>query len=297
MDELREAVTLLLIVGGILLRADALIMLYLKGRDFKRPQGVLLALISPVVALVSFSYLSSRSDAERDRPRNNLTRIIVEIVLFIAAQLSAGWCFFYFMFIAGQAIPSGRAIGPMAEVGDYLPVHIAIILSVYSVILICLLSLFHREMEIGDLFKGKKILSSSLYGMAVLIPLILILSLLINLLAPVETQTSSSIIAAPDNLLDMIFLFIGLVLIAPLVEEIFFRGTLYAVIDRNLGVYPAILITSVVFSIMHFDPVQALPLFLLGILMGWLRSRSDSIIPSLVVHSANNLLALVLISS
>lgn len=296
MDEPRVAVTILLVVGGILLRADALALLYLKGKRIRGVQSILLALIAPVVALISFSYLTARSTDDREKGRSNFTRILVEIVLFIAAQLSAGWCFFYFIFISGEVIPTGRAIGPMADVGDYLPVHIAIILAVYSVILICLLSLFHRDLEIGDLFKGKKIVTNSLLGIIIMIPMTFLLSLAIYLLVPVEWQTSSSIITAPDSPLDIMFLFIGIVLLAPLIEEVFFRGTLYSVLDEKLGTYPAVLGTAVLFSIMHFDPLQALPLFLMGLLMGWLRSRSGSIVPSLVLHSLNNLLALVLIS-
>ena len=49
MDDPRAAISLLLIVGGILLRADALIMIYLKGRKLKGAMPVLLAMVAPVV--------------------------------------------------------------------------------------------------------------------------------------------------------------------------------------------------------------------------------------------------------
>ena len=83
------------------------------------------------------------------------------------------------------------------------------------------------------------------------------------------------------------------VLIAPLVEEMAFRGFLYPVVERSYGKSAAVLVTSAIFSVLHGSQYgwhwQILLLLLyVGIVFGVLRARTGSLVPSTLVHCAYN---------
>ena len=94
----------------------------------------------------------------------------------------------------------------------------------------------------------------------------------------------------PGNVLVSLVLLAGL---APLVEELIFRGLLYGWIAGRWGTRPAWLISSVVFAAAHFEPAHVVLVLPLGLLFGWLRQRTDSILPSLSAHVLNNAFALL----
>jgi membrane protease YdiL (CAAX protease family) len=89
---------------------------------------------------------------------------------------------------------------------------------------------------------------------------------------------------------------LSIAVIAPLAEEIVFRGYIFRAVENKAGGYVAIILTALAFAILHFSPVLVIPIFLMGLAMGWVRERTGSIVPSLIFHSANNLSAVVLIS-
>lgn len=84
--------------------------------------------------------------------------------------------------------------------------------------------------------------------------------------------------------------------LGPVVEELLFRGVLLSALLQRLHVVPSVLITSALFALAHLAGLHfhwyAVPqLFLLALLLAWLRLRSGSIWPSVVAHGSNNLLA------
>jgi membrane protease YdiL (CAAX protease family) len=82
-------------------------------------------------------------------------------------------------------------------------------------------------------------------------------------------------------------------LLAPLVEEVVFRGLLYGWVAGRWGVTAAWFVSSILFAAAHVEPAHALLVLPLGLWFGWLRQRTDSLWPSLVAHMANNGLAVV----
>jgi membrane protease YdiL (CAAX protease family) len=88
------------------------------------------------------------------------------------------------------------------------------------------------------------------------------------------------------------------VLVAPLVEETIFRGFLYPVVARNLGVAAGILVTGTLFGLMHAAQLwggwgQIALLILVGILLTWVRARSGTVTASYFVHLGYNGLQLL----
>jgi len=83
------------------------------------------------------------------------------------------------------------------------------------------------------------------------------------------------------------------VTIAPFFEELLFRGFLQPLLSRTFGAPIGILITAVVFGCAHapqysFAWQYAFAVSLVGVALGWVRYRADSIIPSTVLHASYN---------
>lgn len=80
----------------------------------------------------------------------------------------------------------------------------------------------------------------------------------------------------------------------PLVEELVFRGAiLRALLRWRSNPWIGIVISAVFFSLSHMNPAQMPHAFLIGILLGWMYYRTDSIVPGVVYHWVNNTVAYV----
>jgi len=84
-----------------------------------------------------------------------------------------------------------------------------------------------------------------------------------------------------------------LALLAPVVEELVFRGLLYGWVAGRSGPLPAFLVSSLVFAAAHAEPAHIVLVLPLGFWFGWLRWRTNSLLPSLVAHVINNGLAVI----
>jgi membrane protease YdiL (CAAX protease family) len=80
---------------------------------------------------------------------------------------------------------------------------------------------------------------------------------------------------------------VALVVIAPIAEELTFRGLCFASMGRF-----ALPGSAALFAVAHALPVLLLPVFLAGLGLGWLRRRTDSLYPGLAVHMSLNATAL-----
>jgi len=96
--------------------------------------------------------------------------------------------------------------------------------------------------------------------------------------------------------LELALLLGGVTVAAPLCEEFFFRG----IFQKGLASQPpaspmrALVVSSVVFSAFHLDPVGFAARVELGLLFGWLYLRTGSLWPSIAAHAANNSVSAVL---
>jgi membrane protease YdiL (CAAX protease family) len=87
-------------------------------------------------------------------------------------------------------------------------------------------------------------------------------------------------------------LLVGGAIVAPVVEEIFFRGFVFAGLRGRYGWRWAALISSALFALIHAVPTAILPIFILGYVFAYLYQRSGSIWPAILMHAATNSLAL-----
>ena len=128
---------------------------------------------------------------------------------------------------------------------------------------------------------------------ALSIPLIVAGMIFINL--------CSEFIGLPDMMQDTframsrnVFGIISIAIMAPLVEELLFRGAIQGHLQRK-GMKPlyAILIASAVFGIVHMNPIQIPFAFAIGMIFGWLYYRTGSVVPGMIGHFINNSIATI----
>jgi membrane protease YdiL (CAAX protease family) len=93
----------------------------------------------------------------------------------------------------------------------------------------------------------------------------------------------------------LILLGLTLVVFAPLGEEIVFRGFFFRGLNTSLGPLLTILITSLVWAGMHaqYDAFFMTQIFVFGLVLGWMRWRSESLILVIVLHALINTTALL----
>ncbi len=85
--------------------------------------------------------------------------------------------------------------------------------------------------------------------------------------------------------------FIVIAVVAPVVEELMFRGLGYSLLER-FGVWPAIVTVGATFALAH-GLFKAFPeLLLFGCALAWLRAKTTSVYPGMLLHSAFNSIAL-----
>jgi uncharacterized protein len=83
-------------------------------------------------------------------------------------------------------------------------------------------------------------------------------------------------------------LFVTIALLAPLLEELIFRGVILDGFLKRYDPWKAILWSSFFFAVAHFNPWQFVSAFALGILIGWLYWKTRSLWPGIFVHFLNN---------
>lgn len=89
-----------------------------------------------------------------------------------------------------------------------------------------------------------------------------------------------------DNVLMLGLFHIGLV--PAICEEIMYRGYVQRSLERSAGIWGGIFISGLIFGAYHLQITNLLPLASLGILFAYITYISDSIIPAMFAHFANN---------
>ena len=88
------------------------------------------------------------------------------------------------------------------------------------------------------------------------------------------------------------WLLAGGVIVAPVAEEVFFRGFVFAGLRQRYDWKKAAFISSALFAVIHVAPTTMIPIFILGYIFTYLYHRSNSIWPAILMHVSTNALAL-----
>ncbi|HND46577.1 MAG TPA: CPBP family intramembrane metalloprotease [Chitinophagales bacterium] len=92
----------------------------------------------------------------------------------------------------------------------------------------------------------------------------------------------------PKSIFYFLFNFLLIAVLPAFLEEFFFRGTLQRLLTERLNIHLAILISSIIFSLIHFEFSAFLPRIVLGMLLGYAFYWSGSIWVAIFIHLFNN---------
>ncbi|WP_339171788.1 type II CAAX endopeptidase family protein [Solibacillus sp. FSL R5-0691] len=93
------------------------------------------------------------------------------------------------------------------------------------------------------------------------------------------------------SLLVYILFFINICILAPIYEEMLFRGILLRRFTLRWSPQKSIIISSIIFGIIHLNPINAVFAFALGCVLGYAYLKTKNIVIPILLHSFNNFLA------
>ena len=89
--------------------------------------------------------------------------------------------------------------------------------------------------------------------------------------------------------------FFMIVIAAPILEELLFRGVILDGLLKNYQPPRAIAFSAFLFALVHGNLTQGIGAFMIGLLIGWIYWKTQSLIPGMIIHFINNLVAFVTI--
>ncbi len=178
----------------------------------------------------------------------------------------------------------------------YNPVK-KVVLGVGSVLFILIYAYRKAKTKITDLFPIK------MFNLLIILPVILFLmaaqqilteiNLIVEYYIPVPDWFWELFNNIFENDYGMLGAYMKVVIIAPIVEELIFRGVIMHGLMKNYHNLIAIFVSALLFALFHLNPWQFPATFMLGLLLGWIMVITRNIFACIAGHAINNLLVLL----
>jgi len=88
-----------------------------------------------------------------------------------------------------------------------------------------------------------------------------------------------------------VFAFIAIVIAAPILEELIFRGIILNGLLKQYSPFKSIIISSILFGFVHLNPWQFIGAFIIGLFSGWVYYKTKKLTLCILIHFVNNALA------
>ncbi len=109
----------------------------------------------------------------------------------------------------------------------------------------------------------------------------------------IDTEGAASPTFLEGGTVFVVLLALLALLVAPVCEELFFRGFVLGGLTGRFGFWKAATISSLLFGLAHVEPIKIFPLFVLGLLLAGAYYRSRQLWSSVLAHFLNNGIALL----
>lgn len=206
-----------------------------------------------------------------------ITFIVVPVIIELLLHQ-----FFYFVF--QDRLYSGTTTG--------FVMSLVFTVSVYS---IALKPYGLKWADVGFRLFSKRYWKSIIGWLIILIVASIFLVLLMEQMKLGIENSKTNSMQSNLNWLTFTIAFISAAIISPLYEEIFYRGFIYKWFRVKWGVTAGILISSIIFTIVHIPTFNTLPVnFVSGVVFAWTYEKSGSILPAIIIHSLFNGTAVIL---
>ena len=170
-----------------------------------------------------------------------------------------------------------------------------VIFYLYGNISVVLLLLYYALNLQNRFVLNKKDIKRTLKYFVAFLPVILIMSFLCKLML-FEYEEQKLVLEIKKNFNNNLFFnFFLIIIVAPIIEEIVFRGLFYKTLKNFIPFVQATIISSLIFAIIHENILSLTILFLLSLYLTWIYERTNSILYSILTHSIFNFLNLLLI--
>jgi membrane protease YdiL (CAAX protease family) len=135
-------------------------------------------------------------------------------------------------------------------------------------------------------------------GLLAIIGSTLLVSLLVTLTGSEATPEQVLTEGIADTPVQLLLAVLAAVVMAPLAEELLFRGLLHRGLRRRMRIVPATLVSSVLFAVVHLDVAVSQPLALVGltfvgVILALAHERTGSLLVPVVIHATHNAVTIV----
>lgn len=193
------------------------------------------------------------------------------------------------------------SVFPGEEEGSFDPLglKLSLIVGELCLLLIPLVYINIKNYPIREIFRWRKVpLNILLVSVPVGLGLSIVmdeLDRLLQLIFPMPEELNQEIIKTMTvtSGLDLLLLIFSAVILAAVVEEAIFRGFLQQSIEEHADVTQAVIFSGLAWAFIHLNPYTITQLFVFGFFLGFISWRTGSIIPAIICHGINNLLALI----
>lgn len=147
-----------------------------------------------------------------------------------------------------------------------------------------------RRASFGNLWRY------GILGGFLLVTVVLLMSIMLQYFQPdLQPQYIEEMMRSASRLPEFLVLMAAAVILAPIAEEIFYRGMIYPLFKKYLGTVWGALAAGLIFGLAHWDLWRTLPLALGGAVLCYIYEKSGSILVSMVAHGIWNGVMCILI--
>lgn len=211
-------------------------------------------------------------------------------------------------FVFGQELLRDGSVEMLTEyiINKLINSNVQMILNMSIMLALCVVfGFWYQKQFIKEKFSLKRIGSKAkeLFSWRTILYLLLmgaglqiVVSLFLEILLPMFPQTMENYSRLIDSIGvgNSVGAWIYTVLLAPVAEELIFRGVTLKLQRRAMGFAAANVVQAVLFGLYHQNVVQFVYAFLLGMLLGYLCYLVDSVLPAIALHASVNLFANIL---
>ena len=161
-----------------------------------------------------------------------------------------------------------------------------------------LLEIKKSDWAVGGWLTWQQLLLGVAAFIAAMILMVVVLALIGQIIPGFNIEQTQEIGVDPRaiyNRTEMLAVFALFVIIAPISEELIFRGYLYGKLRQMTSIVTSTLITSLLFGLAHLQPNVAVATFVMSVVMCLCREATQSIYPAIIVHILKNGIAFALL--
>lgn len=249
---------------------------------------ILLGLVADGM-LASLFFSGKKLDIETHRPERvgwNLWDVAKVAILFL---------FFGYMLVLIESFLIREF--PMLKDDNFRMMLNSSILDILTIVFIMNFVLFqHREKLISLGISARNLLRNIFYGVIgyiaavpMFVVTLIVIAAVINIIKYVpEKQPIVELFMKEKDAAFLMYSSLFAAVVGPFIEELFFRGFMYAALRKYAGIFGAMALSSVAFAALHTHLVGFLPIMLLGMVLAYLYEKTGTLVAPITVHMIHN---------